>query len=89
GQFLVDVNVGHTQASFTDPQNRETEKTDAYTLVNMKLGYEWDNYGLYAYGRNLTDEFYVTDRLNLDSVGLRGVVVGERRVIGMQFEASF
>lgn len=88
-QFLVDVNVGHTAASFSDAQNSDSEALDSYTLLNMKLGYEWSNYGIYAYGRNLTDKFYVTDRLNLDSVGLRGVVVGERRVIGMQFESSF
>ncbi|GEM_PF-1000414 len=87
--YLVDFNVGHTEASFTDPQNSESEQTDAYTLLNMKLGYEWSNYGVYLFGRNLTDEYYVTDRLNLDSVGLRGVVVGERRVLGVQFEGSF
>lgn len=89
GMYLVDVNVGHTEASFTDPQNRETEMTDAYTLVNLKVGIEESNYGFYVFARNLTDEFYVTDRLNLDSVGLRGVVAGKRRVVGVQFESSF
>ena len=36
---------------------------DARTLVNLQLGYEWDNYGIYFIGKNITDEeYYVAHR---------------------------
>ncbi|TMO54398.1 TonB-dependent receptor [Pseudoalteromonas phenolica] len=36
---------------------------DARTLVNFQLGYEWDNYGIYFIGKNITDEeYYVAHR---------------------------
>ncbi|ADN75800.1 TonB-dependent receptor [Ferrimonas balearica DSM 9799] len=33
-------------------------RSEAYTLVNAKLGYEAQNWALYLWGRNLTDEQY-------------------------------
>jgi iron complex outermembrane receptor protein len=32
----------------------------AYQTVNAKIGYEWENYDVYLWGKNLFDETYVT-----------------------------
>ncbi|MCL1058584.1 TonB-dependent receptor [Shewanella gelidimarina] len=35
-------------------------QNDSRTLVNMQLGYEWQDIGLYLQGKNLFDEEYIT-----------------------------
>ena len=34
------------------------QQSEAYQLLNMKVGYESENWGIYLWGRNLTDESY-------------------------------
>ncbi|KAF7767764.1 hypothetical protein PCIT_a3852 [Pseudoalteromonas citrea] len=43
---------------------------DARTIVDMQLGYEWDNYGIYLVGKNITDEeYYVAHRARNPRIG--------------------
>lgn len=41
-----------------DEENLSTQK--AYRTVNLRLGYEWDNWGFYLWGKNIFDEEYCT-----------------------------
>ncbi len=34
------------------------QQSEAYQLLNMKVGYESENWGIFLWGRNLTDEIY-------------------------------
>ena len=38
---------------------------EPYALLNVRLGWEWTHFGVYAYGRNLTDETYFAFALPL------------------------
>lgn len=40
---------------------RYNPKNDARTVVNMRLGYEWDNFGIFANVENLLDEEYIVN----------------------------
>ena len=37
-----------------------TQKEDAYQLVNARLGYEWEHFDIYLWAKNVFDEEYVT-----------------------------
>jgi iron complex outermembrane receptor protein len=43
---------------YTDKAN--TNKRDAYELVNVKIGYEAEHFDVYLYGENIFDETYDT-----------------------------
>jgi len=38
--------------------NSHIQQSDAYHLLNIKMGYETDNWAVYLWGRNITDEKY-------------------------------
>jgi len=40
--------------------NVHNAQSDAYTLVNARIGYETQDYEVYLWGKNLTDETYAT-----------------------------
>ncbi len=54
---------------------------DAYTIVNTKVGYEKNNWGIYAYANNLFDETYVTQ--NVNNVTYGNTTYGDPRVVGL------
>lgn len=70
--FFADVNANYAGESSTDvnPYARGLDKNDpnfdipndSRVLVNMQLGYEWENIGVYLIGRNIFDEEYIADR---------------------------
>ncbi|PIE63372.1 MAG: hypothetical protein CSA26_12780 [Desulfobacterales bacterium] len=37
-----------------------TKKQDAYLTANAMIGWEWEGFQIYAWGKNLFDENYVT-----------------------------
>jgi len=61
-----------------------TIKQDSYNLVNLKLGYETDNYDIYLYGKNIFDKEHDTEGL-YDFY----TVVSEPRELGIQFKYRF
>ena len=42
-----------------------TQKEDAYELVNTRLGYEWEHFDIYFWAKNLFDEEYVTTMFDM------------------------
>jgi iron complex outermembrane receptor protein len=74
---------------------KNSVKQDAYVLINGRIGYKNDNWELFAYWRNLGDESYVNNALDLrygDPSDLRGSIVeipGRPRTVGVGLSASF
>jgi iron complex outermembrane receptor protein len=51
-------NVGAVH--FLDDANKEFVKEDPYTLMDLRIGYLFSDWDVYAYVSNLTDEKYIT-----------------------------
>ena len=64
-----------------------TAEQDAYALVNARIGYKRDNWELFVYARNLTDEDYSNNALDLAGMILH--IPGWERTIGAGLSASF
>lgn len=63
-----------------------TLKEDPYTLVNTRVGYEWEKYGVYLYVNNLFNKCY----LNGAFVGAEPLATfGDRRLFGLQVQSDF
>lgn len=58
----------------------------AFALVNARLGYEFDNYGIYLFADNLFDTRYVTQAFDF---GNTIAVYGAPRTFGVQVRANF
>ena len=77
----VDVN-GYGKTYF---DNANTISRDPYNLVNMKAGYEQENYEIYLYGKNIFDEEY--DSINIFNAG--GVIYSQPGEFGVQLTYRF
>ena len=62
-----------------DPNN------EARTLVNMRLGYQWDTFSVYLIGSNLLDEEYV----QFADIGFNRQTLGAPRQFSLRLEAAF
>ena len=74
--------VGQT---FFDEAN--TVEQDSYALVNARLGYEFDRYGVYLFANNLFDTRYIVQ--GFDIGGTRAGAFGAPATYGVQFRSSF
>ena len=77
-----------------------TAEQDAYALVNARVGYKRDNWELFVYARNLTDEDYSNNALDMRytdysnpaaprPAGMILHIPGWERTIGAGLSASF
>ncbi|MEM9218019.1 MAG: TonB-dependent receptor [Cyanobacteria bacterium P01_F01_bin.150] len=60
---------------------------DAFAIVNARVGYEFENYGIYWFGNNIFDLEYLTN-----ASGVSGVQTGQYGIpatYGIQFRAKF
>lgn len=73
-------------------------KSDAYTLINARIGYEAENYEVYLWGKNLTDERFATrgyffshfdDLTNYDFSSKEYVRLGDPRQFGITGRVYF
>ncbi len=80
--FYASANLTGYGSMYMDKAN--TFKNDPYTLVNAKLGYEWDNVDFYLYADNLFDK-------NYDMMGYYGyyVLINPDREIGLKLVYRF
>ncbi|MDV2994843.1 MAG: hypothetical protein N4J56_004497 [Chroococcidiopsis sp. SAG 2025] len=63
-----------------------TFEQDPYTLVNARVGYEWQDYAIYLFVNNLFDKRYFNGVFQ----GTEPLAnYGERRLFGFQFQANF
>ncbi|NCD26964.1 MAG: TonB-dependent receptor, partial [Deltaproteobacteria bacterium] len=68
-----------------DEENLTTQK--AYRTVNLRLGYEWDNWGFYLWGKNIFDEEYCTFVTPFEDTTI--CLDGEPRAIGATLTWNF
>ena len=59
-------------------------RNDARTLVNARVGYEWDNFSVYLIGKNLLDHEYYAEP---DTGGVQ--IIGAPRQLSLTLEAQF
>ena len=79
---FVHADVNYQSGAFGDVAN--TLLLDSRTLVNAKVGFEADGYGIYAFVRNLFNEEYIAQR------NVTGAVkVGDPQVFGIELKANF
>ncbi len=95
GAWMASANVSHREHSFTRPSNRETEFSEARTLLDMRLGWEGEHLSAYLFGRNLTDEDYITETYQfpdgyIGATEARGYATyGRPRELGLQLELRY
>jgi len=63
----------HSDTLFTDTSNSAALEQNSYNLVNARLGLHNDNYGVYLWGRNLTDEDIIGGGVRVFSVTTRWI----------------
>ncbi|MEO0549644.1 MAG: TonB-dependent receptor [Pseudomonadota bacterium] len=86
------LDVSYRDDVFSDNENEDV--VEAYTLVNARVGYEFNDYSrITVYARNLFDEDYYTFlNRDFDASGnfLSGTSrIGDPRVVGVRLEANF
>ena len=92
--FMATANANYRDKAYTRPSNQEDEIAEERTIVNARVGYEWDSASIYVYGRNLTDEDVITETYQfrqgyLGAPTARGYAsYNEPRTFGMQFSLS-
>ena len=64
-----------------------TVKQDAYGLLNARIGYENERFGVYLFARNLFDEEYYTHTYLFQ--GLPAATPGTPRIAGVELRATF
>ena len=65
-----------------------TLRQDPYAIVNARLGYEAENYGIYLFANNIFDTEYVNQAFSLPPLGGLGIY-GAPSTYGVQVKASF
>ncbi|MGS1096959.1 TonB-dependent receptor (plasmid) [Aquamicrobium terrae] len=86
GEFTVRGSYQYVGTRYPDIQN--LTKMDAYHIVNAEIGWEKDNFRIYAFGRNLLDERPLSYAFNYSPLGPTGesgtaAYVGRGRVVGI------
>ncbi len=60
--FYAQFDANYTQESYRLSDNREDQSSDSRTVLNGRMGFRLTPLEFYVAGRNLTDEFYLTQR---------------------------
>lgn len=63
-------------------------KQNPFALVNVRIGYEFDEFGVYLYANNLFDQDYFTTALNTGTGQFAGYP-GDGQVFGLQVRGQF
>ncbi len=63
-------------------------KQDPFAIVNLRLGYEWRNYGIYVFANNLFDTRYITSGFQFPPPNVTAGF-GEPVTYGFQLRADF
>lgn len=64
-------------------------KQDSLALVNARIGYEADKYGIYFFANNIFDTEYLTAAFVSDTTGSTLASYGDRRTFGIQVKSEF
>ena len=81
--------IGQRNVCTEDPCNDRATGVKASTVVNMKAGYEAENWSIFAFARNLLNEDYLTQRNAPENSDRRLGRTGEPRVLGVELNLKF
>jgi len=82
--FIANINASYTGTSQRLATSLEP-RNDAHLLVNTRIGYQWQNYGVFALVDNLLDAEYVA----LSPAGFGNQTLSSPRTLSVRFEAEF
>lgn len=82
GYFNARAEYQFVGSRYSDVQNSPGAKLEAYHIVNGQIGWEKDNFKVYAFGRNLLDERPLSYGFTY-APGATVAYVGRGRVIGV------
>lgn len=85
--WFVGANLRYTDGYYSggDLQNSSLRFVDGYTLVDARIGYEWDHYTLTLFAKNLFDENYVSAK----SVDASSATAGDEQLFGVTLRGQF
>ncbi|RXJ57653.1 TonB-dependent receptor [Candidatus Marinarcus aquaticus] len=72
---------------FYDDRQKKFLKNKSYTTLDVKIGYRYANFDIYAYGKNLTDEEYMTYYQSSSTVSL--ATFADQRSVGVGVRYKF
>lgn len=91
--WFAGADVRHTDGyySYGDIANLATRYVDSYTVVDARVGMEWEDYTLTLFAKNLFDEDYVTAINRVDGGLLNPdyAFIGDSRTVGVTLRAEF
>lgn len=80
------VELVHSDELETTTSNSAALRQNAYDLVNARLGLRGDHYGVYLWGRNLTDEDIISGGVQVFSVTTRWINAPATYGIELRYE---
>ena len=80
----LSTQVRHQSGYFSDDANTEALRIEASTIVDARASYDFGSLELFAFARNLLDQFTVTNLFNPNFAS-----TGRPREVGIGVEASF
>lgn len=90
GELVASANYSFRDDFYTNPNNLDVNRVDAYDLMNARIGIESndDSWSLYAWGKNLSDARDMTDR-SVSFLGIQRASYLQPRMYGVSFEYRF
>lgn len=91
--WFAGANVRHVDGYYSSGNiaNVSTGYVDAYTVVDAQLGWEWENYTLTLFAKNLFDEQYLTSVNEVDGGRISPAYgfIGDERQVGLTLRAEY
>ncbi len=82
--YEIHLNGSYTDQSYYTANNDPGELSDSFFLVNARVGYQADDWSVFAYARNLFDKQYLSRR-RVDNAD----TAGDSRVVGVSVAVEF
>lgn len=85
--WFAGANLRYTDGYYSgsDLANSPLRLVDGYTIVDARIGYEWDKYTLTVFAKNLFNEEYVTSK----SINATQATVGDEQLFGVTLRGTF
>jgi iron complex outermembrane recepter protein len=91
--WFVGADVRHTDGYYSNGNvsNVSTGVVDSYTVVDARVGWEWEKYTLTLFAKNLFDEDYLTTVNTVDGGTLSPAYgfIGDARTVGVTLRGEF
>lgn len=91
GALDARVDLAHASGQYFDILNRRTARDDGYTVINsrLRLHPDDDRYGVAVWVKNLTNEFYNTNKVDVSGLGWIYTHVNPPRTYGVTVDMKF